>query len=237
MSEAPLAGLDVAVLAGGLGTRIRPVLGTVPKVLAPIGDRPFLDILLDWLENAGARRIVLCLGHLADKVESWLDTCPPRIAQVVVAVEPIPLGTAGALARHRPLLTSDPVLVINGDTLVDADLEQFVTLHRTHAPQASMLCAQVDDARSYGSVTTDPDGMVKAFTEKADTIPGPGLVNAGLYLLSSALLDHIARTTPTSLERDVLPGLSRLLAVPQPVTFTDIGTPERLAALRLSGAS
>lgn len=229
MRVRPLAGLDVAVLAGGLGTRIQPVLGAVPKVLAPLDGRPFLDILLDWLEQAGAERVFLCLGHLADAVEIWLQQMPPRRTPILTAIEPTPLGTAGALARHRSLFTSDPILVINGDTFVDADLAGFVAAHRQKSPQASLLCAWVEDCSDYGTVRTDAEGLVMAFEEKQASLAKPGLVNAGLYLLSAAVLDRMAVDRPTSLEREVLPRLQQLLAVPQDVSFVDIGTPARLA--------
>ena len=110
------------MLAGGLGTRIRPVLGDTPKLLAPIGGRPYLWYLLEWLRKFGARRIVLGLGHGAGAVLDYLRAQPAADLDIVTVVEPSPLGTAGAIRFARAHLRSDPVLVLNGDTFVNADL-------------------------------------------------------------------------------------------------------------------
>ncbi|NYZ15429.1 NTP transferase domain-containing protein [Azospirillum sp. RWY-5-1] len=227
---AGLAGVDIAVLAGGLGTRIRGVLGDTPKVLAPVGGRAFLGHLLDRLAAAGAQRVVLCLGHLADRVTGWLDANPaPPGLTVVCGIEPRPLGTAGALAHLRSSFHSDPVLVLNGDTFVDADLAAFRAAHGRSGAEASVLCVAVEDAARYGRVEIGADGRIQRFAEKQ---PGSGTINAGVYLFSAALLDRIVADGAVSLERDVLerapPGT--LNAHVTTGRFIDIGTPESLAA-------
>src|SRR5579883_1653402 len=127
-----LAPVDILVLAGGLGTRIRPVLGGTPKVLAPIRGRPFLSYLLRWLTNFGARRVQLALGEGAAAVQGYLrDFCDPALA-VTAVIEPHPLGTAGAVRFARARLRSDPVLVMNGDSFVGADLCAFLAFHRAN---------------------------------------------------------------------------------------------------------
>src|SRR6266545_2638031 len=113
-----LADVDVHVLAGGLGTRLRPVLEAVPKLLAPIGERPFLSYLLEWLRTFGARRVSLGLGYKAEAITSWLASADIGDMTVATIVEPCPLGTAGAIRLARPQLTTDPVMVVNGDSFV-----------------------------------------------------------------------------------------------------------------------
>ncbi|WP_448207973.1 nucleotidyltransferase family protein [Azospirillum sp. sgz302134] len=228
--EGALAGIDVAVLAGGLGTRIRDVLGDTPKVLAPVAGRAFLGHLLDRLTGFGARRVVLCLGHLSDRVTAWLARGDVDGAlDVTCRIEPRPLGTAGALAHARDALRSDLVLVLNGDTFVDADLGAFVAAHRTSKAEASVLCVAVEDAARYGRVEVDSDGRIRRFVEKA---PGRGTVNAGVYLVSAAFLDRFVAAGATSLERDVLERApaGTLYAHVVQARFIDIGTPESLAA-------
>lgn len=227
--------IDIAILAGGLGTRIRGVLGDTPKVLAPIAiggrTRPFLDILLDWLAGQGARRIVLCLGHLADRVERHLAQISRDNLSIVRVVEPGPLGTAGALRFAGNRLASDPVMVINGDTFVDADLAAMLARHRAAGVRATMLCARMDDAGRYGRVGIGADGTVSRFVEK-DAKAGAGTINAGIYLLGRGVIDDIMGGTATSIERDVLermPGGS-IHAVVTDGRFIDIGTPESLEA-------
>lgn len=225
-----LAGIDVAILAGGLGTRIRGVLGDTPKVLAPIAGRPFLDHLLDRLAGFGARRAVLCLGHLAARIEAHLARSTPPLP-VETATEPEALGTAGALALARPMLRSDPVLVMNGDTWADADLCAFLAAHRTAGTAATLLCVEVEERGRYGSIDCDAEGRVVRFREKDAGLRGPGLVSAGTYLLSAALLDRLAAGTPSSLEHDVLTPLAPdIHAHRSRAAFIDIGTPESLEA-------
>jgi NDP-sugar pyrophosphorylase family protein len=233
-SEGDLAALDVFVLAGGLGTRIRPVLGDLPKLLAPLGGRPYLAHLFDWLRQRGAWRVILGLGYQADAVLAYLRDCPPDNLKVETVVEPRPLGTAGALRFARGALSGDPVLVMNGDSLTDADLSQFVAHYqaaRVAGALASVVCAEVADAGRYGRVEIDNAGFVRRFVEKDGSFHGRAPVNAGVYLLSAALLDDIAAGDALSLERDVFARLTpkSLAAFAGPAAFIDIGTPESLA--------
>ncbi len=227
-----LEALDIFVLAGGLGTRIRPVLGDLPKILAPILDRPYLAYLLDWLERFGARRVVLGLGHRAQAVIEYLEQAQPLNGiEVATVVEPSPLGTAGAIRFARGVLRSDPVLIMNGDSFTDADLCAFVDCHSAAETRGSLLCAEVDDAGRYGRVEIDQAGYIQGFVEKDAAFHGTALINAGVYLLSEGLLDDIAACEATSLERDVFERLpaGSLAAFAGRFRFIDIGTPESLA--------
>jgi mannose-1-phosphate guanylyltransferase len=221
--------IDVAILAGGLGTRLRNVLGDTPKVLAPVAGRAFLGHLLDHLARFGAQRVVLSLGHKADRVTAWLAQGDSHHSlDVVCEIEPEPLGTAGALRFVRGELRSDPVLVMNGDTFVDADLRAFVAAHRLSGAEASVLCVQMEDTGRYGRVEIGDDGYVVRFQEKT---PGSGIINAGVYLFSARFLDRLAASPATSLERDVLEqaAAGTLLGHITRGRFIDIGTPESLA--------
>ncbi|MBM3599266.1 MAG: nucleotidyl transferase [Alphaproteobacteria bacterium] len=228
-----LASIDIAILAGGLGTRIRGVLGDTPKVMAPIAlhgaTRPFLDILLDWLAGQGARRVLLCLGHLAERVREHVARHPHAGLTIDCVVEPRPLGTAGAIRFARGRLTSDPAMVVNGDTFVDADLGHMLTAHQSSGAIATMLCVRVPDAGRYGRVEIGPDHTVSRFIEK-DPAAGEGTINAGIYLLGRPLLDRIAGGTASSIERDILEALptGTIRTVVTEGRFIDIGTPESL---------
>lgn len=228
MSERrPLDGIDVVVLAGGLGTRVAGILGETPKVLAPVGSSCFLDCLLRDLARLGAGRVILSLGHLAPAVISHLQSIPQPVA-VDWCVEDRPLGTAGALALARAQLSSDPVLVMNGDTWLQADYAQFLDHHRRLQAQASLLCVAVPDIGRYGAVQIDQVGWIDGFTEKGGQ--GSGWINGGAMLLSRQLLSSLP--AEGSLERDVLAVLGpKQLAgyAAASATFIDIGTPETLA--------
>jgi len=226
-----LAPIDILVLAGGLGTRIRPVLGDVPKILAPIGDRPYLAHLVNWLRCFDARRVVLGLGHNASAVVEYLRKNPVSGLDVQVVIEPEALGTAGALRFARPRLRTDPVLVVNGDTLTNANLCSLLERHREARAVATMLCVEVDHPGRYGRVLLNERGHVKSFVEKDQKHQARGRINAGVYFISAGLLDDIARGGGVSLEKDVFQRLpaGSIAAMTGSFEFIDIGTPESLA--------
>ncbi len=231
--------IDTVVLAGGLGTRIRDALGDTPKLLAPIGGAPFLDYLVNRQKLFCARRVILGLGHLADKVISYLDADPPdgifTGIDIVTMIEPEPLGTAGALRFLAPEIDTDPVLVMNGDSFIDTDLCEFVGAHRQSGAEASILAAEIGDTSRYGRLKISPQGRLEAFLEKDETQSGgragPGIINAGVYLFSGQMMKRIATMEGPSLETDVFEALppGTLHAVTSNGAFIDIGTPEDLA--------
>jgi NDP-sugar pyrophosphorylase family protein len=226
-----LESVDVFVLAGGLGTRVRSVLGDKPKLLAPVRGGTYLDGLLKWLRGFGVRRVVLGLGYQAQAVVDYLRERPVQGLTIETTIEPKPLGTAGAIRFARTQLHSDPVIVLNGDTVADADLCAFLESHRMRGIRGSVLCTEADDAARYGRVHVDGSGMIVGFAEKDPAFRGPALINAGVYLMSASLLDEIAAGTSTSLERDFFEQLPKgsLAAFAGCKHFIDIGTPESLA--------
>lgn len=228
MTPTDLSGIDIAVLAGGLGTRIAGVLGDTPKVLAPVGGRPFLEVLLDRLK--GAKKVVLCLGHLAPKVTEWLAANPPPVP-VDCVVEPKPLGTAGALRVAASHLTSDPVLIMNGDSVVETDLGAFVEDHRRSGAVGSILAVEVPDGSRFGRLEISPAGRILRFVEKDPAATGAAWINGGIYAFTPALMVRLAASEGPSLERDFLGALpeATLHAARRQARFIDIGTPESLS--------
>ena len=224
----PLAAGDVVILAGGLGTRIRSVLGDTPKLLAPVGQGTLLDFLAARLAAQGASRLVLALGHRAEAITDHLQnrSFPVEVSPIV---EPAPLGTAGALRHLRGQLRPGPAIVMNGDTLLDLDLNRLPPRLAQTGAEAVLACVAVPDAGRFGRVIVTPDGFIERFAEKGQS--GPGTINAGVYALSPAFLDRVAAGTGASLENDFFqtaaPG--RLAALPVAGRFVDIGTPEGFA--------
>jgi NDP-sugar pyrophosphorylase family protein len=227
--------IDTVVLAGGLGIRIKDALGDTPKLLASIGDIPFLDTIVNRLKLSGARRVILGLGHLADRVVDYLETRPAdglfTGINIITEIESEPLGTAGALRFLGPRIETDPVLVMNGDSFFDSDLCDFVRAHEKSGMIASILCARVEDTSSYGRVVISPEGNIDAFLEKDPDLAGPGIINAGVYLFSGQMMKRIGGMEGPSLETDVFEALpaGTLHAVTSNGAFIDIGTPEDLA--------
>ncbi|MBT3766297.1 MAG: NTP transferase domain-containing protein [Rhodospirillales bacterium] len=226
----PLQDIDVVILAGGLGTRIADTLGDTPKVLAPINGRPFLDHLLHHLRDFGFSHFHLSLGHLADKVIDHLTVNGRAPSDVEWVVEPKPQGTAGALRFIAKMLSSDPVLVLNGDTWFDTDLTEFIHQHIREDREASILCTTVPDGSRYGRVEVNEVGNVLRFIEKEEQFIGSCMINAGTYLLSQKMIQNIVDGNEISLEKiflQILPSKS-VWAHLGDGTFIDIGTPDSL---------
>lgn len=224
-----LARVPVAILAGGLGARLRPAIGEHPKVLAEVAGRPFLAYLLDQLAEAGLRDVVLCTGWRAESVERALGGShgPLRLRY---SPEREPLGTAGALRHALPLLEGESVLVMNGDSFCGADLAGAWRWHLAARSQATLLLVEVEDASRFGRVEVDAAGAICRFVEK-QAGAGAGWINAGIYWLARARIESIASRTPLSLEHDVFPGwIGRgLMGLRTSARFLDIGTPRSYA--------
>lgn len=229
--SADLAAIPVAILAGGLGTRLRPVIGEHAKVVAQVQGRPFLAHLLDQIAAAGFRDVVVCAGFRADEVEASLGSRhgPLRLRY---SVEPEPLGTGGALRHAVPLLDAPACLAMNGDSFCEADLAAVWAWHAAKRAEATLVATHVPDASRYGRVEIDADDRVRHFTEKqADG--KPGWINAGIYCLSRGRIEALEPGRPVSLERDALPAwAAAALLYGHRVRgrFIDIGTPGAYSA-------
>ena len=222
-----------AVLAGGLGTRIRAVAGDRPKVLLPVEGRPFLAHVLDYLAGEGVKRVVLCLGHQADRVARAAQESAPRSLELVESREEKPLGTGGALRNALPLL-GDEFFVVNGDTYLDTPLADLLAFHREREARLTLSLVRWDRAAEKGTVRTNREGFVTAFEEK--TKQGSGLINAGVYVGSPAVVTLCPPGEACSLERDAIPRAlelgMRIAARVTDASFVDIGLPEDYERIR-----
>lgn len=222
--------LTAVVLAGGLGTRLRSVVADRPKVMAEIHQRPFLSYIFDQLVAARLRHVVVCTGYLGTQVNSCFgDSYGPL--RIMYSQESSPLGTGGALRLALPLLESEPVLVLNGDSFCDADLLEFGKLHLERGASATLVLTKMNNTERFGRVRIDAGGAVTGFEEKSNAT-GPGWINAGVYLLNHDLLQTIPASGAVSLEREIFPKwIGRgLYGYASNGRFLDIGTPESFAA-------
>lgn len=221
--------MQAVVLAGGEGTRLRPLTSTVPKPVLPLAGRPFLTFMLDWLRRHGVDDVILSCGFLAGGVERVLGHSYHGIRLRYVN-EPERLGTAGPVrlaADHR--LLDERFLVVNGDILSDLDLTAQVARHEETGAVATLALVPVEDTRSYGVVPTAPTGEVEAFLEKGEGPAPTDRVNAGAYVLDRTVVDRIPAGRSVSFEREVFPGLvgGGLFGHLAGGYWIDIGTPER----------
>ena len=216
------------ILCGGIGSRLQPAVSDVPKVLALVGGRPFLDILLERLRAAGLRRFVLLTGYRSDQIERHVEALVGW--DIALSVETVPLGTAGAV-RQAARYIDGTFFLLNGDTWLDLDAAGLLAAHRAAGALVTVAACSVPDASRYGALQVSADGCIRGFLEKGG-VSGPGLVNAGVYVAEPGLLEHIP--AGPSLERETLPELiaagARVQAAPQPGEFVDIGTVESYTA-------
>ncbi len=219
--------MEAIVLAGGFGTRLRQVVTDVPKPMAPIAGRPFLEILLGELAQKGFFRVVLSLGFMAEKISGHFG---PRFAglDITYVVEDTPLGTGGATRLAATVCTQDHVFVLNGDTYLD--LEVDLLERQWQAKRHPIVVGrQVPDTTRYGRLVVDGD-RITSFAEKG--IAGPGLINAGCYVLATDALAQFPVNQPFSIETDYfVPEVARAkveVFVTEGV-FIDIGIPEDYA--------
>ncbi len=234
MSGSPaLDRIPVAILAGGLGTRLRPAIGDRAKVVADVGGRPFLARLLDQVAAAGFRDVVLCVGHRADEVEGALGPAHGPL-RLHYSREAEPLGTGGALRLALPLLAAPDVLVMNGDSFCEVDLAAAWSWHAARRSEMTLVAVEVPDASRYGRVEIDAEDRVRRFAEKQQD-GAPGWINAGIYLLARGRIAGLPAGRAVSLERDVLPAWAgeALYGYRVRGRFIDIGTPGAYSAASL----
>jgi len=215
------------LLVGGLGTRLRSVVPSAPKPLAPVGDRPFLELLVRQLAFQGIRRLVMCTGYLGNEIENQFGDGRSLDVSIEYSLEPKPMGTAGAVRLAEPLLRGESeFLVMNGDSFMEIDLGQLIAYHLRAGGVATMAVLQKSDKSRYGTVQVAPGGRVTGFIEKSDR-GSSGFVNAGVYVFDTAILQSIP-AGPASFEKDVFPKIldQGVYALEQHGVFIDIGTPQ-----------
>ena len=216
------------MLCGGAGTRLRPVLADRPKSMALISGTPFLQLLLDRLKSQGVNETILGTGYMAEKIESYFGSGNKVSMHIHYSREHEPLGTGGALKLAESLI-SDPVLVLNGDSYVEWSLVPMLELFRARDAAMVIVLQAVADITRYGSVTLDHDGRITAFVEKG-AYEGPGLINAGVYLIRKQIVRDLPAGTAISLEREVFPRLldRGVYGLVCTGLFIDIGIPDDL---------
>ena len=238
--------VKAVLLVGGTGTRLRSVLPSKPKALAPIGEKSFLDLIIRQLRSQGIRHLVMCTGYLAEQIEGRFGDGRVWDVSIEYSREEEPLGTAGALRRAHCYLRNIPeFLVLNGDSFLDINFHDLIAFHRSHpGAVVTMALVPVEDAGRYGTVNLDASDRITKFAEKTGSHL-PGLVNGGVYVFSQKVWQHLPEG-PASLESDVLPGLCaqgvygqgeygpgeygpRVYGKEQRGMFIDIGTPSDYA--------
>jgi D-glycero-alpha-D-manno-heptose 1-phosphate guanylyltransferase len=213
------------VLAGGLGTRLARITGEIPKPMAPIGSRPFLEYVLDYLSEQGSEAAVLAVSYRWEVIREHFGAVY-RGMPLKYSVEDEPLGTGGAIRQALEILSDEQVVVLNGDTLFCVDLESLEKIHRNKLARLSIALKPVADSGRFGSVEVSADGVITKFLEK--TAAGPGSINGGIYMLDRRLFTDFPMPARFSFEKDLIePNIGRIrpLAFQSDAYFIDMGIP------------
>jgi mannose-1-phosphate guanylyltransferase len=221
--------VQALVLAGGEGTRLRPLTYTTPKPVMPLAGRPFLSFMLDWARSHGVDEAILSCGFLSDAVKHVLGDIYDGM-RLRYVIEDEPLGTAGPVRlAHDEGLLDERLLVLNGDVLTDIDLTAELAQHARTGASATLALYPVEETASYGVVPTDSKGRVEAFLEKAEGEVPTNRINAGAYVIERELAGRIPAGRAVSFEREVFPALvgDGLYGYDAAGYWIDIGTPER----------
>lgn len=216
--------MEVIVLAGGLGTRLRRALPDLPKPMAPVAGHPFLEIVLTGLKKKRFSRVILSLGYMAENIVSYFGSRFGSM-ELVYEIEQIPLGTGGAVRAAMQHCTADHVFIVNGDTYLDLEIAKVERLWQKNRLPI-IVAHEVDDTSRYGRLEIK-GGKVQRFIEKG--VGGKGIINAGTYVLPANALNGYAVGEGFSLERDYLSERVTRSQVNVFVSrgyFIDIGIPE-----------
>jgi len=233
--SANLREVDVVILCGGLGKRLRPAVSDRPKILARIGEKTFLDILLEDLTRNGFENIILCVGYLKNIIKKHFNY--GHSYNITFSEEEKPLGTGGGLKKANALIKSSPFVVMNGDSICNINFNDFYEFHVNKKAILSMALVRAEDAQSFGRVILDNSQRILSFKEKAGGID-EGLINAGIYLMQKEILSYMPDEDSFSLEYDFFPKVidDRCFGFKIDGELIDIGTPERYEeAKRLMG--
>ena len=218
---------DVVILAGGLGKRLHSVTGGGQKVLVKIGDKPFLEILIDYIASQGGRRFILCVGHGSDDVEAYFKN-KYQDREIVFSKEESPLGTGGAIKQGSIHVKTEQFLAMNGDCFCVIDYNRLIAFHQKHDAKASIAVTLMPDARDYGTIELASNGAIEAFKEK-QPIAREAFINTGTYCLDRQVFSLVETPAKFSIEYDFFPHLvgQGFYGFEVENRFIDIGTPER----------
>ncbi len=230
----PLNEIDVVILCGGLGKRLRSEIGRSQKTMAAIRGEPFLNIWIRDLSKQGFRRIILCTGYRAESVHRYYRKNNFGV-EIVYSREKNPLGTGGALGHSGPMIHSDPFFVLNGDSYCAVSFKKLLSYHHLKKSLVTIVISKVKNQKDYGSVSFHKDKRITGFKEKVDSslkrshASTDFYANAGIYCFRKNIFQLMPKVAIFSLEKDFFPRLLRkpVFAFKVNTPFWDIGTPYR----------
>jgi mannose-1-phosphate guanylyltransferase/phosphomannomutase len=231
------------IIAGGAGTRLRPLTYTRPKPLIPVVNRPFLEYQVALLKRHGIDEVIFCTNYMADKIAAHFGDGSAFGVRMQFVNEETPLGTAGAIKNAQRVAGRDTFVVLNGDILTDFDIGSILRFHREQSALVTLALKDVPSPSPYGVIVTDDSGRVREFREPSEAqkkalaanpnveVTGVDYINAGIYIMQPEALDHIPLGRSVSIERETFPKLlednAPIYAVARDGYWLDIGRAEQ----------
>lgn len=219
--------MKAIILAGGKGTRLQGVISDIPKPMAPVAGKPFLEFLILQLKSYSIRDIILSVGYKSEKIISFFADGTKWDVNITYAQETKPLGTGGAIRDAITSLNDQNVLILNGDSYINVDVTRYINWHFTKRCLASIVTTKIENTNRYGTVEFDIEERINSFIEKGES-KGTGWINAGMYIFNRSVFEKIISLEYCSLEKEILPNLigKELYGYRCLEPFIDIGTPE-----------
>jgi len=221
--------IDVIILAGGLGTRLKSILPDLPKALSPVNGRPFLDYLLAFLEESGqVNNVILALGNMADQIIEKYTNRHDYNFKILFSREETLLGTGGAIKMALQYSTTDDIMVLNGDSYVDVRMNDMIAFHREKNSSMTIIVKEIRNSGRYGLIKFDDNNRIISFNEKL-TSTTESYVNTGIYLFKRDIFNNVEENRTISLEKELIPFFINNNDIYGFVTygeFIDIGIPE-----------
>jgi D-glycero-alpha-D-manno-heptose 1-phosphate guanylyltransferase len=217
---------ECIILAGGLGTRLRSEVSDLPKCMAPVAGKPFLHWVIQYLQSQKVSNFIFSVGYMHEAIEKYIAEQHSNI-NAKFSIEAEPLGTGGAVNLAAQLCTEEDVLIVNGDTLFEADLHRFYNYHLQSKAHCSLALKPMENFDRYGVVEADKQHNILSFREKK--YMDAGLINGGVYLLNLPAFRQLHFPDKFSFEKDYLEkyvGVQKLIGIPDDGYFIDIGIPE-----------
>jgi len=220
--------IDIFILCGGFGKRLKSLTTTVPKPMLRVGGTPFLNVIISYFASFGFKRFILGVGYKAGAIKKYYRNNPVKGLKILFSSERAPLDTGGALKNARKLIKSNPFIVLNGDSYCEFNPIGLLDFHKKKKTLISILMRTVYDGKDYGEIKIDKSHRIKGFNEKNNRA-GKCLINAGVYVFDKKLFSLMPQVARFSLERDLFPKMLNwgIFGYKKCGFFVDIGTPER----------
>ena len=214
--------MEAIILAGGFGTRLKHIVSDVPKPMAPINNKPFLEYILDDIEKKGINHVVMAVGYMKEKIEEYFKNQYKEM-KISYSEEETPLGTGGAIKKALSLCTKENIFIINGDTFYDVDLKEMKAFHIENKSSLTLAVKEMENFDRYGSLIIENNKIIK-FEEKKTKAKGK--INGGVYLIKKDIFQNIKEES-FSFEKEILEDKeTEKYAYESNGYFIDIGIPE-----------